>query len=58
MKTRLVDRRRCPTCAGALTSVTGLLPVPVAFDAAAYERRFGMPLIGIGRRGSRSANAA
>lgn len=31
---------------------------PVAFDAAAYERRFGMPLIGIGRRGSRSANAA
>ncbi len=29
----------------------GLEPVPV--DAAAYERRFGIPLIGIGRRGSR-----
>jgi SAM-dependent methyltransferase len=26
---------------------------PVAVDSAAYERRFGMPLIGIGRRGSR-----
>ena len=31
---------------------------PVAVDAAAYEARFGMPLIGIGRRGSRSARAA
>jgi SAM-dependent methyltransferase/uncharacterized protein YbaR (Trm112 family) len=31
---------------------------PVAVNATAYERRFGIPLIGIGRRGSRNANAA
>ena len=30
---------------------------PVAADAAAYERRFGIPLIGIGRRASRRADA-
>ena len=30
---------------------------PVAADAAAYQRRFGIPLIGIGRRGSRRADA-